>query len=211
MHCGHHKFPPHILLVLALCVDYELWVLNLSPGVVTCHGVPRKKVRGRNFLRWAPVCDAQIPFKLTNSSRNWKVKLRSSQLQRLLRILWIRTPMRWDGLLASCDLSDIHVDSAIGWKLKECRSNKDGLRYGHRERSSNPRSICSFCYSSSVPERGHWGCTEDYSTMRSWFTSALKVARRLIKLFIRKHRELNKKSKSCKLGSGISCSLLWTT
>ena len=186
-------------------------MLGLSPGVVcTCHGVPRKKVRGRTFLRWAPVYDAQIPFKLTNSSRNWKIKLRSSQLQRLPRILWIRTPMRWVGRLTSCDLSDIHVDSAIGWKLKECRSNKDGLRYGHRERSSNPRSICSFCYSSSVPERGHWGCTEDYSTMWGWFTSALKVARRLIKLF-RKHQKLNKKSKSCKLGSGIWWSLLWTT
>ena len=32
----------------------------------------------------------------------------------------------------------------------------------------------------------------------------------ILKIFIRKHRKLNKKSKSCKLGSAISWSLLWT-
>ena len=37
----------------ALYVDFELCVLDASPGVVcVCHGVQRKKVRSRNFLRW---------------------------------------------------------------------------------------------------------------------------------------------------------------
>ena len=61
--------------------------------------------------------------------------------------------------------SDVHIDSEIGWKLTEHRSNEDRLLCGHRERSSNPLSICSFSDPSSVPERGHYRCAEDYSTM----------------------------------------------
>ena len=39
-------------LHLALCVDYELWVLDVSPGVVyACHGVPRIKILRRKLLR----------------------------------------------------------------------------------------------------------------------------------------------------------------
>ena len=37
-----------------------------------------------------------------------------------------------------------------------------------------------------------------------------KIARRLVNFFIRKHRMLNKRSKSCKLGLAISWSLSWT-
>ena len=37
-------------------LDYELWVLDFSLGVVcTCHGVPRNKVWRQNFTRWAPI------------------------------------------------------------------------------------------------------------------------------------------------------------
>ena len=39
----------------------------------------------------------------------------------------------------------------------------------------------------------------------------LMVARQMTKIFIRRHRLLNKRSKSCKLGSAISWSSSWTT
>ena len=43
-------------LHLAVRFDYKQWVLDLSPGIAcTSHGVPRKRVRSRNFLRWAPI------------------------------------------------------------------------------------------------------------------------------------------------------------
>ena len=157
---------------LALCVDCELCLLDASPGVVcACHGVQRKKVRRRNFLRWAPIYVAQSHW-LTAISRNSKVHLWSYQQQRLLRILWSRNQMKWDGLFTSCDLSDAHIDSEFAQKLTERRSNKNRLRYNHRERGSNPSSICSFSGPSSVPGRGHWNCTKDYSIMRGSLNSA---------------------------------------
>ena len=85
-------FPPHISLVLSLaftsqsldrslhltlCVDYELWVLDRPPGVIyISHGLPRKKVGSRNFLRWAPIYVAQSRWH-TAASRNLKANLRS--------------------------------------------------------------------------------------------------------------------------------------
>ena len=102
----------------------------------------------------------------TATSRYWEVNLRSSQWQRLLRMLWSRNPMRWDGWFTSCDISDVHINSEIVWKITNCRSNQNRLCYGHRERSSNPGSVCSFCDPSSIPERGHWRCAEDYPSMR---------------------------------------------
>jgi len=43
------------------------------------------------------------------------------------------------------------------------------------------------------------------------FIPPLNVARQLINFFIRRHRLLNKRSKSCKLGWVMSWSLSWTT
>ena len=112
-------FPPLLSLVLtslrlnslhfALFVDYEGCVLDLSPGVVcTSHGVPtwRKKVRSPNFLGWAPIYVAQCHW-YTAASRSRKVHLRSSQQQRLLRILWSRNIIRWEGRFTSCNLADV--------------------------------------------------------------------------------------------------------
>ena len=140
-------------------------MLDASLGVVC--GVQRKKVRKCqwSFLRWAPIYVSKY-YGQTAASRNWKVNLRSSQQQRLLRLLWSRNPMRWEGRFTSCDFSDVHMDSEIGWKLTERCSNKNWLCYGHRERSSNPGSVCSFCDPGSIPERGHWRCAEDYPSMR---------------------------------------------
>ena len=70
--------------------------------------------------------------------------------------------------------SDVHIDSAICWKSTGRRSNKNWLRYGHRERSFNYGSICIFSDPSSVFERGHWCCTEDYSTMRGSSSSTFE-------------------------------------
>ena len=91
----------------------------------------------------------------TAVSRNWKVNLWLFLQYHLLRMLWSQNQRRWDGQLTSWDLSNAHIHSEIDWKLTERRSNKKRLRYGHRERSSNPGSICSFGESSSVSERGH--------------------------------------------------------
>ena len=45
-----HRIPKSHFIYLALCVHYELWVLDLSLGVVCAsHGVARKKVQSRNF------------------------------------------------------------------------------------------------------------------------------------------------------------------
>ena len=212
----HPKFPLHIFagrkdLHLAICVDYEPCVLDVSLGVVcTCHGLQRKKVRRRNlnFLKWAAQIYVLQSHWRTAASRNWKLNLGLCQQRRLLKS---PKPMKWDGLFTSCDLSDLHMDSEIGWKLTERHSNKNRLRCGHRERSFNPVSICNLSNPSSAPERGHWGCTEDYSTMWGSLNSVFEHCKRLMKLFIRKHRKLNKKSKTCKLGSAISWSLSWTT
>ena len=47
-----HRIPKSHFIYLALCVHYELWVLDLSLGVVCAsHGVARKKVQSRNFPR----------------------------------------------------------------------------------------------------------------------------------------------------------------
>ena len=83
-------------------------LLEVSPGVVCIyHGVPRKKERRRNLPRcqWAPIYVAQSLCH-TAVSRNWKVHLRSSQRQRMLRIFWSRNPMKWDDRFTSCNLSD---------------------------------------------------------------------------------------------------------
>ena len=139
--------------------------MDLSPGVVW------KKVQRRNFLRWASIYVSQSHWH-TAASRIWKVHLRSSRQQRLLRTIWSRNLMRWDGRSTFCDLSDLHTDSAIGWNFTERRSNQKRLRYGHRERSPNLGSNCIISDSSSVPERGYWSCTEDYSTMWGSLSSA---------------------------------------
>ena len=111
----------------------------------------------------------------TAVSRHWKDHQRSSQQQRLLRILWGRNPMRWDlGRFTSLNLPDVQIGSEIVWKHRKRHSNKNRLRRGHCERSSNPGSICSFYGPSSVPERGHWSCTEDYSNMRGSLNFAFK-------------------------------------
>ena len=176
-------FPPHISLVtsqsldrsihLTLCVDYKLWVLDRPPGVIyISHGLPRKKVGSRNFLRWAPIYIVQESRWHTAASRNLKANLRLSQQQRILRMLRCRNSMRWDGRFASCDPPDVHIDSEIAWKLAERHSNKNRLRCGHLERGSNPGSIFSFSDPSSVPERGHQRCIEDYSTMWSSFNNS---------------------------------------
>ena len=49
-------------LAPSLCIDFELCVLDVSPGVVcSSHGVQRNKERRRN-LRWAPIYIAQTQF-----------------------------------------------------------------------------------------------------------------------------------------------------
>ena len=166
---------------LALC---ELWVLDhLFLGVIrTSHGVPRKKVGSRNFLRWAPIYVTQSHWHAA-ASRNRKENQRSSQQQRLLRMWWSRNPMRWGGWYTFCDFSDVHIGSEIGWKFTEHRSKEDRLRYSHRGRGSIPGSNNSFSDPSSVPERGHYRCTEDYSTMRGWLNSAFERSETIDRIF----------------------------
>ena len=93
-------------------------------------------------------------------------------------------------------LSDIN-DLEIAWKLAEHRANKDSLRRVHRERDSNPVSICGFNDPSSVPEGGHWSCTEDYSSMRGSLNPTFEHCKMIKQIFIRRHRMLNKNSRSC--------------
>jgi hypothetical protein len=131
----------------------------------------------------------------TAASRDWKVNLRSSQRQRLLRILWSRNPMGWDPRFTSCNLSDIHMDSEIGRKLTERRSNKNWLRSRHRERSSNPGSICSFSGPGSIPARGHWRCTDDHSTMRGSLNSAFECCRVIDQIIHQEVSDVDKKVK----------------
>ena len=90
--------------------------------------------------------------------------------------------MRWDGHFKTYNFSDVHIDSAIGWNFTGCRSNKNGLCHGHRERSANAGSICSFSNSSSVLARGHWRCTEDYSTVRGSSNSAFEGRKTIDKI-----------------------------
>ena len=101
-------------------------------------------------------------------------------------------------------LSDVYMDSEIARRLTERRSNKIRLRYNHSERGFNHGSICSFSGPSSVPGRGHWNCTEDYSSMRGWLNSAFEDCKTIDRISIRKHRMLNKRSESCKLRSEMS-------
>ena len=173
----------------------ERWVLDFPSGVVctqfcTCHGVSRKKVwRGNlNFLRWAAIYVAQSHWH-TAASRNRKVNLRSSLQQRWLRMVWSRNQMRWDGWFRSCDLSDLHMDSAIGWKLTKRCSNKTD----YTQRSFNLNLQLQWFQFRF--ERGHWSCSEDYSDVWGSLFSSLKV-RQLMKLLYRKHRR-----SKCKSGS----------
>ena len=149
-------FPPHISLAvpslrlgrglhLALCVDYELCVLDVSPGVVwTCHGVSRRKVRRWNLLRWAPVYVAQSHWHIA-AFRNLRKNLqRSSQEEHPSRIkLWNRNPMRWGCRLISCNPSDGYLHSEIVWKLSNGHSNNYRLHQGHRKRGSYSVAIRS--------------------------------------------------------------------
>ena len=100
--------------LLALCVNYELWVLDhhLFLGLVRTSRGARKKVGSRKFRRWATIYVAQSHW-LTAASRIRKVNLRSSQEQRLLRMWWSRNLIRWDGPLTFCDFSDFHSQSVI--------------------------------------------------------------------------------------------------
>ena len=208
----HPKFPPLIVgrnftapWYPALC---ELWVLDhLFHGAVrTSHGVPRKKVRNRNFLRWAPISVAQSHW-LTAAFRNRKENLRSSQQQRLLRMWGSRNLMRWDGRFTSCDFSDVHQLAGNSQSVVPKKTDyaiatvKEVLTLAQstapvipvpflKEVISVALKIIQLCEVRWVPP--------------------LNVPRNLIK-FLRKHRMLNKKSKSCKVGLEISWSLLWTT
>ena len=100
--------------LLALCVNYELWVLDhhLFLGVVRTSRGARKKVGSRKFRRWATIYVAQSNW-LTAASRIRKVNLRSLQEQRLLRMWWSRNLIRWDGPLTFCDFSDFHSQSVV--------------------------------------------------------------------------------------------------
>ena len=101
---------PYKGLHLILCIDFELCLLDVSPGVIcSCLGVQRKKVRRRNlnFLRWAPNYYVAQSHWHTAASRNWKVNPRCSQQQRLLRILSSQHPTRWAPRLC-CAISLTH-------------------------------------------------------------------------------------------------------
>ena len=82
------------------------------------------------------------------------------------------------GSSAAISLTLIWILAIIG-KLTKRHSIKSRLRYGHRERSSNPGSIHSFNYPSSVPERCYWRCTEDYSTMRGSLKTAFEGCKKI--------------------------------
>ena len=57
----------------------------------------------------------------------------------------------------------------------------------------------------------HWSCTENYSSMRGSSNYALwRLQDDGWNFFIRRHRMLNKRRKSCKPGSAISWSSSWT-
>ena len=187
---------------LALCVDYDLCLLEVSLCVVcTCHGVPRKKVRRRKLLRWAPIYVAESHWH-TAASRNWKVHLRLSQQQRLLRSLWSRNPMKWVGRFTSCDLTNVHLDSGIAWKHTERCSNKNRLRYNHRERGFISGPICSFSDRSSVLERRHRSCTEDYSSMRGSLGSAFEDCKTIDKIFHQQASDVEQKVKELQVRVG---------
>ena len=182
----HPKFPPHISLVVpslrlgtflcALITNYEYWIFLLASSA--CPAGPRAgwqeekngvgTSRGKRQIMLCNLIDTHIAV-----FRYQKVHLRSSQQQRLLRILCGRNPMRWYGSVhvLGSPWHPIPIDSEIIWKLKKPHSNKNSLRYGNCERSSNPGSICSFNDPSSVLERGHWSCTEDYPSLRGSLNS----------------------------------------
>ena len=147
----------------------------------------------------------------TDASRNWRVLLRSFQKQRFLRILRKRNSSystKWDNRFPSCNLSDVQKLS----EFTERRSNKSRLHHCHRERGSNLVAICSWCCASSFSARGHWSRTEDYPSMRGSSNSACEGCKTIDeKVSIRRHRLLNKRSKSFKVGSAISWSSSWTT
>jgi len=83
-------------------------------------------------------------------------------------------------------------------------ADKNRLHHGHRKRGSNAVAICSWGHVNSFSARGHWGCTEDYSSMRGSLNSTFEDWTTIDeKVLIRRHRLLNKRSKSCKLGSAI--------
>ena len=120
---------------------------------------------------------------------------------------WYGIETFWSELVGSRSaISDVN-DLEIAWKR---RANKDRLRRVHRERGSNPVSICSFNDPSSVPERGHWSCTEDYSSMRGSLNPIFEHCKMIEQIFIRRHRMLNKNSRNCWIKLAISWSLSWT-
>ena len=110
--------------------------------------------------------------------------------------------MRWDGRITSCDLSNSHIHPATRWKLTESRFNKKRLCYGHCERGSNPGSICSFSDPSSVPERGHWRGTEDYSIMRSSLNSTFEGCKTINQIIYQEASNVEQKVKELQVKVG---------
>ena len=185
---------------LALCIDYELCVLEVSPGVVcTYHGVTRKK--------WGPIYVTQSHWHIA-VSRNWKVHLRSSQQQRMLRILRSRNPMKWDDRFTSCNLSDIQ-------KLSENSQSVVPTKKDYAIATVKEVLTLSQSASAVIPvpflQEAIGIALVIIQVCEVRWIPPLKFAGPLIKFLIRKHRMWNKKSKNCKLGSAISWSLSWTT
>ena len=192
-------------------VDDELCAVDVSPGALcTYHGVPR-----RDPPRRAPIYIAQSPSCHISASRIWKIQLQIFR-QQLMPSLWSRNPMN---RFTSCNLSDVHEDSELVWttpcefsKLTGRRSNKNRLHQGHRERGLNPVAICSCAHASSFSATHHWSCTlkiiQVCEVHRISPFGGCKTMGGIF--FIRRHRMLNKRRKSCKPGSAISWSSSWT-
>ena len=87
------------------------------------------------------------------------------------------------------------MDLEFARKLKERCSNKNRIRYSHRERGSNPGSICSISDPSSILGRGHWTCTEDYPSMRGSLSSAFEDGRTIDQNFHQEASDVEQKVK----------------
>jgi hypothetical protein len=84
----------------------------------------------------------------------------------------------------------------------ERRSSNKRLRFGHRERSSNPVSICSFSGPGSIPARGHWHCTGNYSTMRGSLNSAFESCKTIDQIIHQEASDVEQKVKELQVRVG---------
>ena len=168
-------------------------------------GAKKKSTETKSPEVSANLCCA-ISQRHTAAFRNRKVHLQSSQQQRW--ILWSRNPMKWD--------DRFHVLQSL-WRPETISENSQNVVPTKTDyaiatvKEVLTLSQSALQWSQFRSCKGHWGCTECYSSMRGSLYSAFEGCKTIDQNFNQEASDVKQKVKELQLRSAISLSLSWTT